>query len=151
MRPISPLFAFHRAEILPVLRISSMFLVTLIMPIKSKTENPIVQYMSVMNVSGLKSIGDIIEETPRTAPMLNVFEPMTLPIVIPTSFLITEMIEAVSSGRLVPIATIVTDMTFSEIPRLLAMTDAPSTIWSEPKASPASEAMRMITFSHIFF
>ena len=40
---------------------------------------------------------------PSTVNMLNMLEPIKLPIEIPCSFLITAMIDATSSGRLVPI------------------------------------------------
>ena len=81
-----------------------------------------------------------MEEIPRTAPMLNMLEPIKFPIVMPTSFFRTEMIEAVNSGKLVPTATMVTEITLSDTPKLEAIVEAPSTIKSDPNANPAKEA-----------
>lgn len=89
-----------------------------------------------------------MEEIPRTAPMLNMLEPIKFPIVIPTSFFRMEIIEAVNSGKLVPTATIVTEITLSDTPKLEAIEEAPSTIQSDPNANPAKEAIRSGILSH---
>ena len=64
---------------------------------------------------------------PNTANILNMLEPIMLPIAISAFFLIKLVIEAAVSGRLVPIATIVNPITRSEIPNSLAMCTAPLT------------------------
>jgi len=51
-------------------------------------------------------------------------EPTTFPIAISEFFLYAAIAEAANSGKLVPIATIVNQITLSEIPQLLAIPPA---------------------------
>ena len=78
--------------------------------------------------------------TPRTIAILNIFEPIILPIEISVCFLIAATIEAVNSGTLVPNATMVIDITRLLTPKLNAISEAPSTRKSAPKASPNEDA-----------
>jgi len=56
-------------------------------------------------------IGDTVDDIPIIPNMLNMFDPTTLPIAISASFLKAAIIDVISSGKLVPKATIVTPIT----------------------------------------
>ena len=70
---------------------------------------------------------------PNTDPILKIFDPIKFPTEIPLSFLVIATNEAASSGILVPIAIIVTEITASLIFICLAKFTAPSTKNSAPK------------------
>ena len=59
----------------------------------------------------------MIDVNPTTAKMLKIFDPMIFPIEISNSFLNTATKVVTTSGRLVPIATIVNPMILSETPK----------------------------------
>ena len=67
-----------------------------------------------MFISGLYSIGWIIELKPRTKRRLKILEPTTFPIARSLCFLITARTEVTNSGRDVPRATIVRAINLSE-------------------------------------
>ena len=69
----------------------------------------------------------------RTRPILKIFEPIKLPTEIPSSFFAIATKEAANSGTLVPMATIVTDITASLTLICLAKLIEPSTKKSAPK------------------
>ena len=80
----------------------------------------------------IKAIGLIAEPTPSTSRILKMFDPMTFPTAISTSFFRAATIEVTSSGRLVPIAQIVSPISVWLIPNAAAMSDAESTTKSPP-------------------
>lgn len=75
--------------------------------------------------------GLIAAATPSTKRILKILEPMTLPSAYDSSFLEATM-EVTSSGRLVPMAMIVSPISVWLSPRLDAIEDAPSTTKSPP-------------------
>ena len=83
-------------------------------------------------------IGLIIEVIPKTAKILNMFEPIRLPKEIAFSFLIIAIMEAESSGILVPMEIIEIPITRSLTPIRDAKDTAPLTKVSDPnhKAKP---------------
>jgi len=85
---------------------------------------------------GLNASGVMVLVTPRTKNELNMFEPTTLPIARSGCFFIAATIAVTSSGRDVPIATIVRPMRDSERPNVCAMWIAPSTTQLLPNPSP---------------
>ena len=66
-----------------------------------------IRNMRSIAFSVIKAIGLIAEPTPSTSRILKMFDPMTFPTAISTSFFRAATIEVTSSGRLVPIAQIV--------------------------------------------
>ena len=62
----------------------------------------------------------------------NIFEPTIFPTTIFPLLLLSADIDAANSGRLVPIATIVSPITASGIPKLVAKSTPPRTVNSEP-------------------
>ena len=92
-----------------------------------------IQIISLFKISGSIKIGFIIAVIPRTDPILKIFEPIKLPTEIPSSFFAIATKDAASSGTLVPMATIVTDITASLILICLAKLIEPSTKKSAPK------------------
>ena len=72
-------------------------------------------------------MGVITAETPRMSRILNRLEPITLPMAISFCPLRAATIEVTSSGRLVPMATIVRPMSVSLRPNMRAMPVAPFT------------------------
>ena len=83
-------------------------------------------------------IGLIADAIPSTISMLNTFEPIALPSAISTSFFLAATIEVTSSGRDVPIETIVSPISVWLIPRSLAILEAASTVISPPTAIAAA-------------
>lgn len=75
----------------------------------------------------VSTIGDIIAVTPSMRNILAILDPSTFPIAISVLPDILARIETISSGILVPTATIVSPMIASEIWRRLARETAPST------------------------
>ncbi len=61
--------------------------------------------------------GLTIDVTPITAKMLKIFEPIIFPMEISSSFLNTATNVVTTSGKLVPIATIVRPIILSETPK----------------------------------
>ena len=76
--------------------------------------------------------GLIAAATPSTKRILKILEPMTLPSAISTSSFLEATMEVTSSGRLVPMAMIVSPISVWLSPRLDAIEDAPSTTKSPP-------------------
>ena len=74
----------------------------------------------------------MIEVIPRTASKLNIFDPIRFPIEIAFSLFITAIIEAESSGILVPTDIILTLIILSETPLSKANATAPLMSVSEP-------------------
>ncbi len=72
--------------------------------------------------------GVIKAETPNTKKILKILEPTTLPIAISTFFFLTATIEVASSGREVPIETMVNPITRSDNPKDCAIEVALVTI-----------------------
>ena len=90
-----------------------------------------------MIFSWIKAMGLKAEAIPRTIRMLKILEPTALPSAMSTSFLRAATMEVISSGRLVPKATMVRPMRFSLMPKAEAMVLAPSTTQSLPSVIPA--------------
>ena len=88
---------------------------------------------SVMMLTGL-----IAEAMPSTIRMLNTFEPIAFPSAISTSSFLAATIEVTSSGRDVPIETIVSPISVWLIPRSPAILAAASTVISPPTAMAAA-------------
>lgn len=76
-------------------------------------------YIEFITSAGFITIGVITDDKPSTNKMLNMFEPITLPIAISLSPFLAATIEVTSSGRDVPIATIVRPIRLSDIPNCL--------------------------------
>ena len=68
--------------------------------------------------------------------ILNIFDPIILPMEIALSFLYAAIAEVASSGNDVPKATILIPITTSDIPKNLAINTEPSTNKSAPKERP---------------
>ena len=85
---------------------------------------------------GWKGIGLIIELRPKIQKILKMFEPITLPTAMSVFFLKAATAEVASSGREVPIATIVRPIKDWETPNKAAMAMAPLTIHCPPKVRP---------------
>lgn len=89
------------------------------LPVKiNKNNSPaamILTIRSVMLPAGA-SIGRMVAETPNTRNVLKIFEPTTLPMAISAFPLRAAMTEVASSGKDVPIETIVRPMIRSVIP-----------------------------------
>ena len=75
----------------------------------------------------------MMEVTPKTDPILKIFDPIRFPKEIAFSFLTAAMTDAASSGTLVPMAIIVTPITASLTPNISAISVAPFTNHSLPK------------------
>lgn len=71
--------------------------------------------------------GEIAADIPRINNMLNILEPIALPSARPLSPFLVATIDVTSSGREVPIATIVSPIKFWLTPKLAAMMQALST------------------------
>ena len=82
--------------------------------------------------------GLIAEAMPSTIRMLNTFEPIAFPSAISTSSFLAATIEVTSSGRDVPIETIVSPISVWLIPRSPAILAAASTVISPPTAMAAA-------------
>ena len=82
---------------------------------------------SMMNPMGLS-----VEATPRIIRMLNTLDPTTFPTAMSSSFFLAAVTEVTSSGRLVPIATMVRPIRFSDSPKAAATVFAPLTTQSPP-------------------
>ena len=72
--------------------------------------------------TGAKSAGMV-----RTAKVLKILEPITLPMIKLYCFLRPALMAAASSGRLVPTATIDKPITKSDTPQDIAISTAPQT------------------------
>lgn len=89
----------------------------------------------------VRTIGDMIAVIPRMRNIFAIFDPRTFPIAISVFQEILAMIETMSSGILVPIATIVRPMIASEIRYFFAIETAPSTRVLPPYVRSTSPAM----------
>lgn len=87
-----------------------------------------------MEFCNVKPIGEITAAMPSTKRILKTFEPITFPRAISISFFLAATIDVTSSGRLVPRATIVMPIRLSDIPKLRAISEAPSTTIFPPAA-----------------
>ena len=76
--------------------------------------------------------GSIIEVTPSTHKILNIFDPIIFPSEISLCFLNAAIADVASSGNEVPKATTLIPITTSDIPKNLAIKTAPSTKRSAP-------------------
>lgn len=95
-----------------------------------------------------KRRGLTVAEHPNTRKILKMLLPITLPSAIAVFPLRAAVTDVASSGREVPIATIVRPITASLTPMAEAIPDAPSTNKSPPKIRPASPpTIQMIDFS----
>ena len=72
----------------------------------------------------LKAMGVITEPIPRMVRMLKTFDPTTLPTAISSSFLRAATREVTSSGREVPVATMVRPIRVSVTPSIVAINEA---------------------------
>ena len=70
--------------------------------------------------------------SPKTEPILNIFDPIKFPIEIPFSFLAIAITDVANSGILVPIAITETEITASLTPIELAKSIALATSHSAP-------------------
>lgn len=100
-----------------------------------------------MNNSGATLIGVNAEDAPKINKILKMLEPTALPRAIPDSCFFAAVIEVTSSGREVPIATMVRPIRVSLKPKLLAIIEALSTT----KLPPQMIAARPITIKMILF
>ena len=82
---------------------------------------------SCRSISMSTPTGSTTAAMPSTPRILNMLEPITLPIARSSSWRSALVSEAASSGRLVPSAMMVRPMTISETSRLRATKTAPST------------------------
>lgn len=82
-------------------------------------------HTSKLRMLGSASSGVMQDVIPIIMQMLNMLEPMMFPTEISSSFFMAAIIDVVSSGRLVPMATTVTAITLSLTPNDKAMFLAP--------------------------
>lgn len=108
----------------------------------------IIIHKSILKSVKLNAMGFTIDVKPSTVKMLKIFDPMMFPTEISLSFLTAAIIEAVSSGTLVPNATTVIDITRSLIPISAASDEAPVTSNLEPTASPTDAKTIMRKYTH---
>ena len=93
------------------------------------------------------AIGLIADAMPSTIRMLKILEPIALPSAISTSFFLAATIEVTSSGREVPMETMVSPIRVWLIPRSPAILAAASTVTSPPTAmATAPPTMNTILF-----
>ena len=83
------------------------------------------------------SIGKIVADIPNTNKILKIFDPNTLPKAISFSPFLAATKEVTSSGKEVPIATIVNPTNASDIPNCLAIKEELLTTQLPPKITPA--------------
>jgi hypothetical protein len=86
---------------------------------KSSILIPILNRVSMLVVSGMDS-GLIRDDKPKMKKILKRFDPTTFPIAKSTFLFLTAVIDVASSGRDVPMDTMVNAITLSEIPIFLA-------------------------------
>ena len=84
--------------------------------------------------SRINATGLMADATPRTIRILKILEPTAFPTAISTSFFLAATTEVTSSGREVPMETMVSPTSVWLIPRSMAMRLAASTVRSPPKA-----------------
>ena len=82
--------------------------------------------------------GLIADAIPSTIRMLKILEPIAFPTAISTSFFLAATMDVTSSGRDVPIETIVNPTRFWLIPKSMAILLAASTVRSPPNAMAAA-------------
>ena len=83
-------------------------------------------------------IGFITEALPKTSVVLIILLPITLPIAMPYLFLMDAVMDELSSGKDVPIATIVMAIMTSDIPNNSAIPTADAINNSAPKIIPVT-------------
>ena len=83
-------------------------------------------------------IGWIIQFIHKIRSILVILDPMMLPRAISGFFLRIATILVISSGRVVPIATIVNQIVLSSIPTIFAISMAPSTTQFHPITNPTN-------------
>ena len=89
---------------------------------------------------------------PKTIHILKMLLPIIFPTKISCSFLIEEIIAVTNSGSDVPRATIVKEITLSEIPNICAISVALFTTKSLPINMPdRPNVMKMIDFPKLYF
>ena len=86
---------------------------------------------------------------PKTISMLNTLEPMAFPKAISTSFLRAATTDVTSSGRLVPMDTIVRPTRVSLMPKERAIRLAESTVRFPPNTIAAAPPTMYMQASHI--
>ena len=89
-----------------------------------------------MSARASAAIGWIEDERPRINMILKMFDPTTFPRARPLSPFLEAVTEVTSSGREVPMATIVNPIKVSLRPKAAAMAQALSTTRSPPKMMP---------------
>ena len=97
---------------------------------------PSIHNISELSISLLTVIGVTSDVIPSIAAILNIFEPIILPMLMSVSFRKAATTDVANSGTLVPNAIIDTEIIRSEMPRLRAKPDAPVTNQSAPKIKP---------------
>ena len=103
---------------------------------KRKAENPSIQKISLFNMEGsVTGMVFTMAVSPKTEPMLKIFEPIRFPKEIAFSCFAAAITEAANSGTLVPIAINDIPITASLTPIEIAMSLAPITSQSLPKYS----------------
>ena len=103
---------------------------------KHNTVTKIINTTSI-NILELNGIALIELLAPSTNKILKMFEPITLPITIWFSPFFKAVSEVTSSGKEVPIATIVKPTNVSLIPSAIAISEALFTTKSPPRIMPA--------------
>ena len=101
--------------------------------IENTTNTTISIIFSPINCNGL-----IADAIPSTIRILKIFEPIAFPTAISTSFFLAATMDVTSSGRDVPIETIVNPTRFWLIPKSMAILLAASTVRSPPNAMAAA-------------
>ena len=85
-----------------------------------------------MKISSSNTALEPIPIIGKISTMFKIFEPTIFPTTIFPLFLLKAEMEAANSGRLVPIAIMVSPITASGIPRPTAKSTPPRTVNSEP-------------------
>ena len=105
--------------------------------------------MSILESSGIALIALL---APSTNKMLKMFDPITFPITNWFSPFFKAVIDVTSSGKEVPIATMVKPTSVSLIPRAIAIAEALSTTKSPPRTMPARPTrMKIMLFGRVNF
>ncbi len=97
----------------------------------------------------INSIGETIEVIPITAKMLNIFDPIKLPIAKLECFFIAATIEVANSGIDVPKATILIEINLSEILYNSAILSTPFIKKFDPNDNKKTPSVRLNNVKNI--
>ena len=134
--------------------IAPSFLSNLTCVLPNMKQIEVTRTMNITSMSMLESKGIALIAllAPNTNKMLKMFDPMTLPIINSFSPFFKAVSEVTSSGKEVPIATMVKPTNVSLIPRAIAIAEALSTTKSPPRMIPISPIkIKIMLFGREYF